>query len=261
MNTVIGIWSLVFGGVALPGADPSMEYPVSPWIRPPTEMRYPDLGPPSGAAPAPTRSGTRGQAGFNRSQSGYGQGSTAGRTGLRPQIPGMPTDSSGTTANTYPFASPTANLQTQQGGPGGQPSGASGSRAGVIPQAPASPLPRKRPSLPQSRVTEFYKNRALIQAMDPSKPLSSYQPAPVLSPYMDLFRTDNNLGTIDNYNQYVRPKLQQQARARQLSRQVRGLQSATKRQGTALQQSRQLQGLSAPRYYQNYGGYYPGFNR
>jgi hypothetical protein len=268
MNTLIGIWSLVFGGVALPGADPSLEYPISPWIRPPTaEMRYPDLGPAGGAARTPSPSGTRGQAqggtygqaGLARPQPGYGRQGTA----LESQIPAVPTDPLAITPDAYPFAPPTANLQTQQGGSGGPSSGAAGTRAGMIPQAPASPLPRKMPSMPRSRTTEFFRSRALSYGTPVSmdKPFSGHQADPVLSPYMDLFRTDNSLGTVDNYNQYVRPKLQQQARNRQLNRQVRGLQSTTQRQGSALRQSQQLQGLSAPQYYQNYGGYYPGFGR
>lgn len=44
----------------------------------------------------------------------------------------------------------------------------------------------------------------------PAKPFANFVPPSPVSPYMNLFRTDNAGGTIDNYSTLVKPLLQQQ---------------------------------------------------
>ena len=52
-----------------------------------------------------------------------------------------------------------------------------------------------------------------------SKPFSSYQAAPTVSPYLNLFRTDLNGGGNFNYSTLVQPQLQQQQVNQQQQRQ------------------------------------------
>ena len=81
---------------------------------------------------------------------------------------------------------------------------------------------------------------------------------------MDLFRVNRSDG-IDNYTQYVKPRLDAERSYQKTKRAIRGLQSTTRRQGSAIRnlgrQSQALQGNSVPQYYQNYGNYYPGLGR
>jgi hypothetical protein len=80
-----------------------------------------------------------------------------------------------------------------------------------------------------------------------------------ISPYMNLFRTGTNNGTIDNYTSLVRPALDQRSLNQQFGHDIRGLQNDTRMQGSSLQQlnqTRQLQGVGTPQFYMNYGSYY-----
>lgn len=52
-----------------------------------------------------------------------------------------------------------------------------------------------------------------------SKPFSSYQSSPTVSPYLNLFRTDLQGGGNFNYSTLVQPQLQQQQLNQQLERQ------------------------------------------
>lgn len=52
-----------------------------------------------------------------------------------------------------------------------------------------------------------------------SKPFSSYQTSPTVSPYLNLFRTDLQGGGNFNYSTLVQPQLQQQQLNQQLERQ------------------------------------------
>jgi len=103
-----------------------------------------------------------------------------------------------------------------------------------------------------------------------------------VSPYMNLFRTGTNNGTIDNYTTLVRPALQQMALNQTVSNDIFGLQRSARLQNAALQQLNQprtLQSVGTPQYYmnsgtpqpyminggngggngRNYGGYYPSY--
>ena len=98
-----------------------------------------------------------------------------------------------------------------------------------------------------------------------SKPFSDYSPKPAFSPYMNLFRADNQLGTIDNYSTLVKPMLQQRQMNRQTQWELRSLQSKSGAQGSQLQQLNRrtdaLQGTSGQNRAKNYFNYYPGLNR
>jgi hypothetical protein len=94
----------------------------------------------------------------------------------------------------------------------------------------------------------------------PEKPFSAYRSMPGVSPYLNLFRNDTSLGTIDNYTTIVRPELEQRYFNQQIRRDVRGLERDSRAQGAALQQMgvpRSPQGIATPQYYLNYGNYFP----
>lgn len=97
-----------------------------------------------------------------------------------------------------------------------------------------------------------------------NKPFSGYAIDSGVSPYMELFRRDS-LSSVDNYNAYVKPRLQQRSTVQQFNGQIRGLQNNSRRQGRALQnlgrEAQVLQGVSTPQYYMNTGNYYPGLGR
>jgi len=94
------------------------------------------------------------------------------------------------------------------------------------------------------------------------KPFADYRPAPTVSPYLNLFRSDNSLGLIDNYNTLVRPLIEQRRANRNLGGQIHRLQSASRAQSSAINNlnrtSNVMQGVSSPQYYQNYHDFFPG---
>jgi len=73
-----------------------------------------------------------------------------------------------------------------------------------------------------------------------SKPFSSYQSAPTVSPYLNLFRTDLQGGGNFNYSTLVQPQLQQQQMNQQLERQ--NLQTNRRLQSIAAQSAFNPQG-------------------
>jgi hypothetical protein len=114
--------------------------------------------------------------------------------------------------------------------------------------------------LDQSRGVQSTANPNVVAPpVQPSgqKAFSNYQLPSGVSPYMSLFRTGTNNGTVDNYSTLVRPQFNQQYLNQQYGRDIRGLQSDTRLQNQAIMsQSRQLQGVSTPQFYMNYGSYY-----
>jgi len=91
------------------------------------------------------------------------------------------------------------------------------------------------------------------------KAFAGFRPTSGVSPYMNLFRTGNDNGTINNYTTLVRPALEQRSLNQQFGHDIRGLQNDTRMQGSNLQQlnqTRQLQGVGTPQFYMNYGNYY-----
>jgi hypothetical protein len=71
---------------------------------------------------------------------------------------------------------------------------------------------------------------------------------------MELGRISSYSGDIDNYSQYVRPRLEQLNANQQMGSQIRGLQNSMRTLG---RQTQSLQGIVIPQYYMNYGSYYP----
>ena len=80
----------------------------------------------------------------------------------------------------------------------------------------------------------FFAAPALAQTSHrPPRQSSRYTPSkPTVSPYMNLFRNDNNNNNIPNYQTLVRPQLQQQAVNQQVARSL-------DRQRTAVQSLQQ----------------------
>jgi hypothetical protein len=97
------------------------------------------------------------------------------------------------------------------------------------------------------------------------KPFSNYTPPPVYSPYMNLFRNDNDRGRINNYYNLVRPMVEQQNLNYQTQNRLQSLQSTTRQQGSQLQQIDQRVMPSSPfgsnPNFMNTGQFYPGLNR
>ena len=79
---------------------------------------------------------------------------------------------------------------------------------------------------------------------------------------MNLFRTGNNNGTIDNYTTLVRPELDQQHANQKFGADIHGLEDSTHVQGLNIRQlnrdTQTLQGVNATQYFMNYGDYYQG---
>jgi hypothetical protein len=79
---------------------------------------------------------------------------------------------------------------------------------------------------------------------------------------MNLFRTGNNNGTVDNYSTLVKPQLDQQRANQQFGADIQGLDKSNRVQRLNIQQlnrdTRTLQGVNASQYFMNYGDYYPG---
>lgn len=166
-------------------------------------------------------------------------------------------------SETFPWGPPTAGPEIPTPGTGG------GSTFGLAPGTrPRMSRPayrgRTTPRVRAPSDEAFQRAASHAPMVGFDKPHQGYQPGAAVSPYMNLFRRDDSIG-IDNYNSFVRPRLERQKAAKQVNRQIRGLQSNSRRQGKALnslgRQTRAMQGQAAPQYYQNYGGYYPGLGR
>ena len=84
--------------------------------------------------------------------------------------------------------------------------------------------------------------------------------AQTVSPYLRLFNGSTGVGRAENYHTLVRPYLEQRSTNARIGTELKGLERSSRRQGSALQ-GLQIGGRPLPQYYQNYGDYYPGFNR
>jgi len=95
------------------------------------------------------------------------------------------------------------------------------------------------------------------------RPFSDYTPPPIYSPYMELFRTDNNQGRLSNYYYFYKPEVGQQVFNRQTQGSLNSLQSTTRVQGSQLQQVEQRvqpPTQTAPGF-MNFQQYYPGLKQ
>jgi hypothetical protein len=113
-----------------------------------------------------------------------------------------------------------------------------------------------------STIPTFQANSPAAPAALAEKPFSGYSPTPALSPYMNLYRRDNNFGTVNNYYSLVRPMLEQRAYNQRLQYEIGSLERATRSQSQAIQQLDQrtnyLYGIPSGGSFMNFQGYYPG---
>jgi hypothetical protein len=197
-----------------------------------------------------------------RSQQQYGQGSGT-------LMPMAPTDSSAGSqlGQNYQFLPPTANASVGDAN-GARSSGMYG------PTVPGSPT-RARPGEPQSyssmqNVEQQTRRQAAARSAATAPPQLAPKPfsgaaqtsASGISPYMNLFRTGSNNGTIDNYSTLVRPELDQRRANQKFGADIHGLENSTHVQGLNIQQlnrdTQNLQGVNATQYFMNYGDFYQG---
>jgi hypothetical protein len=182
-------------------------------------------------------------------------------------MPIPPTASGSQMGQNYQYLPPTAT-SSDSAGSGGRPAGPYGAM-----NVPTSPT-RGRPDIPQSyssmqtaaqqnRIQQAAKNSTTTSAPSSTKAFSGYrQTSSGPSPYMNLFRTGNAQGTIDNYTTLVKPELEQRNANQQFGSDISGLESSNRVQGMNIQQlnrdTRSLQGVNANQYFMNYGDYYKG---
>ncbi len=188
-------------------------------------------------------------------------------------IPFAPTDPSAA-STTYPWGAPTAGAlpddrasgqEGLRGSPTGRPGlGLSGSTGYLRPRA-SRPAYRSYSTYgsyasQQARTSRYDPSRS--PAYSPSvripKPYQNYTRPAAVSPYMELGRINSSFGDIDNYNQYVKPRLEQRRANRQVGQQIIGLQNSVR---TLNRQTQSLRGVIIPQYYMNRGNYYPGFRK
>jgi hypothetical protein len=94
------------------------------------------------------------------------------------------------------------------------------------------------------------------------KPFSNYSPRPVISPYMELYRTqtvDDFIG-INRYYNYVRPRIEQEQRQRAVRRQFSQLEQVNRQQRQTIDQLQRetnaMQGTQQHQYFMNQSKYY-----
>jgi hypothetical protein len=286
MNLAMSMWTLVVGAWILP-----------PVVQPTTAPELPsyDQAAPRPQYEAPPRGSERLRSRFPGMGYGFGAtsdyrtrggglGAQAGRPSRSPDrsMPLAPTNP--LTDTTVPLASPTASPASE--GPeslglppypdllelpplGGRPT------TGYPASRTRRPSNYRRPTLsrPGYRGTSSYaahranvfstqnpqSSSAPSTGISPTKPFANYSPPPAISPYMDLFQ--NNAGALDNYNQFVRPRIQQNRANQAFGGQIGGLQRAARRQGAAIHQLNRIQGTIAPQYFMNYQDYFSGFGK
>lgn len=190
---------------------------------------------------------------------------------MRPVMPAAPTDSSAGSqvGQAYNFLPPTAN-------PASAGSDSNGGYVGLpgpmnVPTSPTRARPGEAQSYTsmhaaeeQNRRLAASRNSASAQAQLTPKAFSGVynQPSTGSSPYMNLFRTGNNNGTIDNYTTLVKPQLDQTGTNQKFGSDIHGLENSTHVQGLNIRQlnreTQTLQGVNATQYFMNYGDYYQG---
>ncbi len=189
---------------------------------------------------------------------------------MPPMMPTAPTDSSvgSQVGQIYQFLPPTANAATAGSASGGGYSGLPGPMN--VPTSPTRARPGEAQSYTsmhtaeeQNRRMAATRNAASAPAALTPKAFSGINPSSSgSSPYMNLFRTGNNNGTIDNYTTLVRPELDQQRANQKFGADIHGLENSTHVQSLNIRQlnreTQTLQGVNATQYFMNYGDYYQG---
>lgn len=236
------------GAIQLPGT----VFPL-PGV-PPASATMPLLPTPS-PVPSPAVPGAYGLAPGTGTGSGLvgGAGTNVAPSSPYPAYPGSPFGYVG--QNNYLPVPPTAYRALAGSGASawGQPvQGFAGQAGGVYPNYNAS-----APTVPTIGAVTPQAPTALA-----GKPFANYTPPPVYSPYMNLFRTDNDRGRISNYYNLVRPIVEQGNINSQTQANLQSLQDTTRTQGSQLQQldQRTRPTPSLPGF-MDFRQYYPGLSR
>ncbi len=273
MHITIGIGVMLLGGWVLTSpVDQDNLRPVQPAPQPAVAAPRPDAG--QSLSPYDTR--TMDEQGYKRRMLEKERGmrykgradQSPSRMQRRASGTGMPTSPTKPTQGAAGLPlSPTAD-PTLMGGLG-QGQGAMGQGG---PQMPVAPTAQGRPSPSysgrgSSGAMQRPSSRSTSQpsfggsSRSNQKAFSTYNPfSSGVSPYMNLFRRDTDLGTVDNYTTLVRPALEQRAANQRFNMDIFGLERRARLQQHSIQRMEQtertLQGIGTPQYYMNYGGYY-----
>jgi hypothetical protein len=107
-------------------------------------------------------------------------------------------------------------------------------------------------------------NPMLNQSAGGQKPFNDYQRPSGYSPWMNLYTTPTNNGTMSTYTTSIQPTMQQQQYNRQIAEQIQGVRNALVAPPShALDEERNIgagNGLVNPNSFLNYGPYYPQMN-
>ena len=137
--------------------------------------------------------------------------------GTSPQVPRQYGPAQQTYSSAWPYVGQMPSGRSTHGGTGGSVLASPTGRAGASRYPTSMGLGGGRSSFTSQAAagamlgSRTPSSRASVSA----KPFSGYSPRPSVSPYMNLFRGDNDYGRVDNYSTLVRPKLQQQQQNRQ----------------------------------------------
>jgi len=300
MNVTIGVCAMLFGGIVLtePDTPPQSTYPPAAQSR---GVGAGPGGYSSSSARAAAYGGL-GRSSYGRQQPGQqfgqqqqfmptaptafgdqqGNGSAASPFMSPTEQPGVPGGGSAHSFSDQPNA---GNPLAQQPGFGlpGMPSSFSRAMMSRSPSSPSRYSARHSSRYSRSAAPRTYAEYRIQQTQiapsaplsmgvgssiggtsspgPTSKPFSGYRQRPAVSPYMDLFRYGQPDG-VDNYNTFVKPRLDQRRQNIMVGGQIQSLQNRTRTQSNALRslgdQTRALQGRGTPHYFMNRGGYYGG---
>lgn len=189
---------------------------------------------------------------------------------MAPVMPVAPTDSSvgSQVGQAYQFLPPTANPATAGAAGGAGYAGLPGPMN--VPTSPTRARPGESDSYSSMRTAEEQNRRQAASRNAASTAPAQMAEKPFggqasvnssgISPYMNLFRTGNNNGTIDNYTTLVRPELDQRHANQKFGADIHSLENSTHVQGLNIRQlnreTQTLQGVNATQYFMNYGDYY-----
>jgi len=282
MNAMLG--AVLFAGVTLPVLDPVVESPFVPPYEEPEAVE--GLSPVTPVLPPSRATAPAERPWEDRRRPGYGvpdrRGASPPPQGFRQtppqqQIPLAPTDPAAAgypLPNALPMEDGSASPQEftgQRPSVGPLSDGAGGGYVPMVPTSPHSRYGRSRDRRSDSRGRyerafatgqlipnrQPYAGEANVYAPPtaPAKPFADYRSTQTVSPYLNLFSEYMGIARPENYYTLVRPFLDQQKANRRIGTELRGLQHDVRRQGQPYGNG------PIPPYYQNLGGYYPGFNQ
>jgi hypothetical protein len=262
MNVAIMFLSLVIGGADV--GPPTGDNSDLPGVAPPTTQipLQPEL------RSALQRTPSRGS-----STRGVPAGSVRGNTRPAPQSTAMPSaptsDSEG--EQQYQWQAPTAApAKGAAAGMGGGGTGGGGFYGqSKRPYSPTHPGPGQAKSYNAQQDAQLLQMR--LQSAQQATAPATQQPSKAFSgvqmntgnssPYMNLYRTGTNNGTIDNYTTMVRPQFDQRRANQQFGADINSLENTSRVQGFHLNQlnrdTQNLQGVKYQQFFMNYGDFYP----